>query len=90
MGLQKYRFDKVGQPDANGAIPLHTVWMGGEPIAGVRNCPSGVYGKRTVYVTAEADTWFSIPAAIRVKQQRIKGWLGCADGLWQFHPYQNV
>lgn len=89
MGIQKYRFDKTGTADANGAIPLHTVWMGGEPIAAIRNCPCGAYGRRMAYVTGEADTWFSMPAAIQVRGKRIKGSLTCENGLYQFHPYDG-
>jgi hypothetical protein len=88
MGVQKYRFDKIGEPAANGAVPLYTEWMGGPSLAGIRNCPCGDYGARTAYVTGEADTWFSVPAAIQVKRKRITGWIGCEDGNWQFHPNQ--
>lgn len=87
MGLQKYRFDGQDEPDANGAVRLYSVWMGGQPTAGVRNCPCGEYGRRTVYTTGEPDTYFSIPAAISVKGKRISGWLGYEDGLFEFHPH---
>lgn len=87
MGLQKYRFDVADAPDANGAIVLHSVWMGGKPIAGVCNCPSGEYGRRMAYVTGEPDTWFSIPAAIQVKGKRINGFLTMENGLIEFIPH---
>jgi hypothetical protein len=85
MGLQKYRFD-ITEPAANGVIVLRSDWMGGQPISGLRNCPCGDYGRRTVYVTGEPDTQFSIPAAISVKGKRVRGWIGCTDEQWEFHP----
>jgi hypothetical protein len=89
MGLQKYRFDGKDAPDANGAVRLYSTWMGGRTTAGVRNCPCGDYGRRTVYTTGEPDTWFSIPAAIMVRRKRINGWISCEDGQFEFHPCQS-
>lgn len=86
MGVQKFRFDKTGEPAPNGAIPLYAVWMGGDSLAGIRNCPCDDHGTRTVYVTGEPDTFFSQPAAIQVKGRRVTGWIGCEDGNWRFHP----
>jgi hypothetical protein len=86
MGIQKYRFDITEPADENGVIVLKSNWMGGHPIAGLRNCPCGDHGRRMVYVTGEPDTYFSIPAAIMVKGKRINGWIGCEDGKWEFHP----
>lgn len=63
MGLCKYRADEQGTKRPNGSIPWYCKWMGGPTLALVRNCPTP-WGPRTVYVTGEADTMFSIPAAM--------------------------
>jgi hypothetical protein len=85
MGFQKYRFDITEPPDAYGVIVLKANRTGGTPIAGIRNCFCGYYGRRTVYVTGEAESYSTIPAAIRVNGKRINGWVECLDGRWEFH-----
>lgn len=91
MGIQKRRFDKTGEPDANGAIPLYSVVLGSESLAGVRNCPcDGDYGARVAYATGEPDTFFSIPAVIGVRGRSITGWIGCENGLWHFHLNTDI
>jgi len=58
----------------------------------VVNCPIGGIGKglapRTVYVTGDVDTWFSLPAAMAHKGKRVTGALYCDEdnGGWHFHP----
>ncbi len=84
MGLQKYRADVADQPDANGAVMWRSVWMGGRSPALIRNCPTP-YGARTVYITAEPDTFFSIPAACRVGRKTVRGFVTC-DPCWLFQP----
>lgn len=82
MGLQKYRADKAGEKQTNGAIPWYTNWMGGPTLALIRNCPTE-HGPRTVYIRGEADTWFSIPAAhylkVRGKTTTITGYITTND-----------
>jgi hypothetical protein len=95
MGMQKYRADRADLPTANGAIMWRSLWMGGPSPAKVENCPIGGVGAglspRTVYVMGEADTYFSIPAAIAYRGKRINGSLYCDEdaGGWHFHPYNN-
>lgn len=88
MGLQKFRADIMGEQDANGAIPCYAQWMGGPSLSLIRNCPCKVQGKdlnpRTVYITGEADTVFSIPAVCQVQGKRIVGWVGQEDGKYYF------
>ena len=86
MGLQKYRADEQGEKQSSGAVPWYARWMGGPTLALVRDCPTP-FGPRTVYVRGEPDTFFSIPAACRVKGKTITGWLGCEDGSWSFHAH---
>ncbi len=50
------------------------------PFAKVRNCPiHGTDLRRTVYATAYADTYFSVPARTQVKGHTIKGYLTTND-----------
>jgi hypothetical protein len=86
MGLQKYRADKSGTPCKNGAIPYYTHWIGGPSLALIRNCPTP-HGPRTVYVSGEPDTFFSQPAACRVRGKDVRGFLTCEDGEWKFNIY---
>jgi hypothetical protein len=61
-------------------------WMGGPTLAKVTNCRlANLAGdmRRTVYVTGEADTWFSIPACCYIGGKRVTGYLtgdGDSDG----------
>jgi hypothetical protein len=92
MGLQKYRADRVGETQSNGAVPWFTDWMGGPTLALIRNCPiqnRPEVSPRTVYITGIADTYFSIPAACRVRGKVIKGWVGCEDGEYYFRAYKE-
>ena len=88
MGLQKYRADVAGEPSPNGAVPYYTNWVGGPSLALIRNCPNNAgLSPRTVYVTGEPDTFFSVPAACSYKGKRLVGFLTCEDGNWAFHAY---
>ena len=74
MGLQKFRADFAGETQTDGATPWYTRWMGGPSLALIRNCPTR-WGARTVYLTGEPDTFFSIPAAITVKGFVVRGFV---------------
>jgi len=88
MSLQKYRADKADPTCANGAVMWTSNWIGGPSYALVRNCPiEGSSAKpRTVYVTGEPDTFFSLPAACIIDKKTVRGWLGRdANDNWVFH-----
>lgn len=73
--MQKYRAD-VSEAQADGAIVWSARWMGGPTVSKVDNCRlENLSGnmRRTVYVTGEPDTWFSIPAACKIAGCRVKG-----------------
>jgi len=89
MGLKKYRTDASHAPDANNAIAWYAQWVGGQTLSLVRDCPTP-FGPRTVYARNEPDTWFSIPAACRVKGRDVRGFLTCEDNSWEFHPYTGT
>ncbi len=88
MGLQKYRADFAGNPDSNNAVPFFTNWIGGPSLALIRNCPTP-FGKRTVYIQGEPDTFFSQPAACKYKGKTIKGYVTSNNYNWEFHVCKN-
>lgn len=84
MGLQKYRADKPGAAFANGGIPWSCHWIGGPTLALIRNCviENRDIPPRTVYITGEADSAWSLPAAARYKGKTIRGYAtGSDEGL---------
>lgn len=89
--MQKYRADKSEkQPD--GASVWRAHWMGGPTLAKITNCRlANLEGepRRTVYITGEADTFFSIPACTRYLGKYVRGYVtGDDDGNLVFrHVY---
>lgn len=60
------------------------------PFAKVRNCPvDGEPRRYTVYAQNYADTYFSIPAATRIRGRYVKGFLSNAEGGVVFYPYKE-
>ena len=91
MGLQKYRADKMTAQQIDGARVWSAIWMGGPSPSKVENCRlDSMAGdmRRTVYITGEADTYFSIPAVCMIQGCRVKGYLtSCEQGLVFNHVY---
>lgn len=57
------------------------------PYAKVKNCPvEGLDRRYTCYATGYADTYFSIPACVRIKGHYIKGYFSLDDGAITFRP----
>jgi hypothetical protein len=75
--MQKFRADKSEvQPD--GAIVWSAHWIGGPSLARINNCRlDKLEGdmRRTVYITGEANTFFSIPAVTRLGGRRVRGYV---------------
>lgn len=89
--MQKYRADE-STTQADGAIVWSTRWMGGPSLARINNCRlANMVGdmRRTVYITGEPDTWFSIPAVCKLAGCRVRGYVtGDNDGNMVFrHGY---
>ena len=85
MGLQKYRADRA-EPQTDGSTRYYADWMGGPSLAKIANCRiATVDTRRMVYVTGEPDTWFSIPAACKVKGATVRGYLTSDDAGMIFH-----
>jgi len=79
--MQKYRAD-ISEKQADGAIVWRTQWIGGPSLAKIENCRlENMAGdmRRTVYITGEADTCFSIPAVCKLAGCRVKGYVTSDD-----------
>jgi hypothetical protein len=90
MGLQKDRNDRAGETQPDGAIPCYCDWMGGPTLSLVKNCRvenDETITPRTVYVRGEPDTFFSIPAACRVRGKTVTGYLTTNDGQFVFRKH---
>lgn len=89
--MQKYRADK-SEIQADGAVLWFANWLGGPSLAKIDNCRlANMAGdmRRTVYITGEADTWFSIPAVCRIAGVRVRGYVtndGNGDSIFR-HGY---
>ncbi len=77
MAMQKYRAD-VSEKQADGATVWKACWMSGRSLARINDCRlENLHGdmRSTVYITGEADTWFSIPAVCRLMGKRVNGYV---------------
>lgn len=75
--MQKYRAD-TSKPQADGAVLWFSQWMGGNTLSRINNCRlDGLQGdmRATVYITGDADTYFSIPAICSFKGCRVRGYV---------------
>lgn len=79
--MQRYRADK-STPQDDGATLWHAHWLGGPTLAKIGNCRlESMAGdmRRTVYITGEADTYFSIPASCRIAGCYVTGYVTSDD-----------
>lgn len=79
--MQKHRADK-SEPQPDGATAWYAQWMGGNTLARIDNCRiDNLAGemRRTVYITGEADSYFSIPAVCKLMGARVKGYVTGTD-----------
>jgi hypothetical protein len=95
MSLQRYRADRA-TPQSDGAIRWYSEWNYGPSLARIDNCRlENLVGnmRRTVYITGEADTWFSQPACCMVQGKRVNGYVTCetdtGDCLVFRHTYEE-
>lgn len=91
--MQKYRAD-ISETQADGAVVWSADWMGGPTLAKIVNCRlENLAGnmRRTVYITGDPDTYFSIPAVCKLMGCRIKGYVtGDGEGNLVFrHVYYS-
>lgn len=79
--MQKYRADESRLQD-DGAVVWYTRWIGGPTLAMIHNCRlASLAGdmRRTVYITGEPDSFFSVPAVTRLCGCRVKGYVTSDD-----------
>lgn len=57
-------------------------------IVKVKNCLCPDGSRRVADITGYADTYYSIPARVRVRGKSVSGFItGCGDGDIEFLPY---
>lgn len=79
--MLKYRAD-TSETQSDGAVVWRTVWMYGRPLAKIDNCRyASLAGdmRGTVYITGDADTFYSVPAITSIKGCRVIGYVTCDD-----------
>lgn len=79
--MQKYRAD-ISETQPDGATVWCAKWMHGSTLAKIDNCRlENLQGemRRTVYVTGDPDTWFSIPAVCKLNGCCVRGYVTTAD-----------
>jgi len=87
--MQKYRADTFVKNE-DGSISWFAQWMGGPSLARINNCRiNGSEARRAVYITAEADSYFSIPAACKVRGKYVKGYVTSDDSGNIFHAMDS-
>lgn len=75
--MQRYRADTF-KLQGDGAKVWYAEWMGGPSLSKIENCRlASIEGemRRTVYLTGEADTYFSIPAICKIAGRRVTGYV---------------
>lgn len=83
--MQRYRADK-STVNMDGSVSWHAHWRGGPSLSKIGNCRIfGTAQRLTVYVTGEADTYFSIPACTRSCGKYVRGYLTSDDDGMIFH-----
>jgi hypothetical protein len=79
--MQKYRADRSEHQSDNATV-WRSEWIGGPSLARINNCRLATLAgdmRRTVYITGEPDTWFSVPAVCRVAGCRVRGYVTSED-----------
>jgi hypothetical protein len=72
-----YRAD-VAKKQSDGATVWRTEWMGAPSLARINDCRLVCLAgdmRRTVYITGEPDTYFSVPAVAIVARARVRGFV---------------
>jgi hypothetical protein len=86
-----YRIDRyeINEHDPGQQIG-YTDWIGGPTLANVKGAIlTGTNMRRAARITGEPLTYFSYPAVVTLNGVKVRGWLGCDDGIYVFHPYIN-
>lgn len=86
--MQKYRAD-LSCKQEDGSVCWYSDWIGGPTLSKIDGCRLDIYGepRRTVYITGDADTFYSIPAVCKYYGVRMKGFVSSDDdGILAFYP----
>lgn len=87
--MQRYRAD-YSETTPDGAVQWFAKWMGGPSLSKINNCRIAGHHKRlTAYITGEPDTWFSIPAATRIRGKHVRGYITIEDGEPEFRAMDS-
>jgi len=60
-------------------------WIGGPTLSAIDNCRSQLGFRVNVRITGQPDTYFSIPAEIRFKGCKVRGYITTDDEGYIFH-----
>lgn len=89
MGLQKYRAD-VSQKQSDDSVAWFAKWFGGPSLSKIENCRiHQCEFRRMVYITGDADTYFSQPAACNVKGKTVRGYITTDESGYIFHAMDS-
>jgi hypothetical protein len=58
-------------------------------VAKVERCPCEDGVRRNAFATAEADTFFSVPACVYVGKKTVGGYLASDEDGWKFITYSH-
>lgn len=81
--MTRYRRDE-SRTNEHGQIEHFARWMGGPSLSAVEGVVCDDGKTRTVEVTGDADTYFSIPARTHANGKTVSGFLHVEDGRWAF------
>jgi hypothetical protein len=83
--MQKYCAD-ISETQADGAVVWRSGWHDLAKIVDCRLADLAGDMRRTVYITGDPDTYFSIPAVCKIMGCRVKGYVtNDDDGNLVFH-----
>lgn len=71
----------------NGAINYYSP-MPFRSLAKIVNCPCEDGKRRTIRITGEPDTFFSVPASVCVKKTRVSGFVSLGENGPKFIAYK--
>lgn len=89
MALQKYRADK-SEKQSDDSVAWYAQWFGGPSLAKIENCRIHESElRRMVYITGEPDSFFSQPAACKVKGKTVRGYVTSDESGYIFHAMDS-
>lgn len=97
MSRQKYYYGPTPERGAMGQRVYTTPYWGQVAKVTGALCPDG--SQRVAYVSGEENTWFSLPANVKVRGKTVTGFLTCDSSpngvtavcnVWQFWPITSL